>query len=147
MTKNNNEGFFKTHKRQLILAFFAAFFTAAGGFLFIITKNAIVSSAMKIDNRYNNVIVEQKLEQKINDKDAILRDDISFAYEQMTKESIQTLQRFQRQMDFQTLHDLKLQKALIQKELQRHPNDTYLKDRLEYIIKKIETLEQQLLFN
>ena len=147
MTKTNNEGFFKTHKKQLIFAFFAAFFTAAGGFLFIVTKNTIVSSAMKIDNRYNNIIVEQKLEQKINEKDSKLRDDVSFAYEQMTEQSVKMLQRFQRQLDFQALYDLKLQRALIEKELERHPNDTFLIDRLEFINKKIKSLEDYLLFN
>lgn len=51
---------------------------------------------------------------------------------------------FQRTMDMRYLEQLRTQKALIDKELERNPNDTRLKDAQERLNLRIMKLEEQL---
>jgi len=59
-------------------------------------------------------------------------------------EAVQTFQMFQREVQREQLEDLKDKKIIIERELERHPNDTYLKLRKEEIERKIKRLENKL---
>uniref|UniRef100_A0A6M3KB85 Uncharacterized protein n=1 Tax=viral metagenome TaxID=1070528 RepID=A0A6M3KB85_9ZZZZ len=63
---------------------------------------------------------------------------------QIEKESVQTFKVFQQQMQQQQLENVKDKKVIIDKELKRSPEDTYLNIRSEELDREQKRLEEQL---
>ena len=74
----------------------------------------------------------------------ISRSEAETMIAKVEEQAVKTFQMFQLQVQREELEDLKDKKVIIEKELERNPNDTYLKLRKEEIERKIKRLENKL---
>jgi len=65
-------------------------------------------------------------------------------YEKLEQGAVQTFKALQMEFKRNELEDLKDKKIIMENELRRDPNNTFLKIRKEEIDRKIKRLEQQL---
>jgi hypothetical protein len=109
---------------------------------------AISGGLFFMEDRYFNT-ADAKEMKKILEADAVktfqMQQKMLETQQQALEKSIEMEQRSkERDYDLRYLEQLRCQKVLIQKELNRDPNDTLLKDKLERIIDLIEKLENKL---
>lgn len=64
--------------------------------------------------------------------------------ERIEEKSVKTFEAFQKSLDRRHLEDLKDKKVIIEKELQRNPEDTYLKMRQEEISREQKRIEEKI---
>jgi hypothetical protein len=137
--RTKKKTFWETYKGKIKTTLIAAICTALGVWFFSVVKGGCESVALTIDQKYNNSSLIPEMNKKISDveKKMEIGDDL------VAQQSVKTFEMYQQKLNTQNLEELKIQKALVEKELSRDPNNYYLKDRLEYLKRRIETLERQ----
>lgn len=64
--------------------------------------------------------------------------------QRIEEKSVKTFEAFQRSLDQRHLENLKDKKVIIEKELQRSPDDTYLKMRQEELSREQKRIEEKI---
>jgi hypothetical protein len=137
--RTKKKTFWETYKGKIKTTFIAAICTALGVWIFTAIKGGCESVALSIDQKYNNQAIMPEIEKKViavekkmEEQDAII-----------AQQSVKTFEMYQQKLNTQSLEELKIQRALVKKELERDPKNDYLKDRLDYLDKRILVLEKQ----
>lgn len=118
LTKKNEDGQIKLTKlSKMVAAVSAGIFTVVGGLwaVFIYLDTTYVSAK-----------------------------EVSFMEERIENNTVDTFEKQQRILDIRYLEQLQCQKALMEKELERDPDDRLIEDKLERIERTIERVENQI---
>lgn len=135
--------FWQTYGRKIKVTILVAFCSALGLWIFSSVRDGAKSLALSIDERYNNQALANELRPEINKKLIDMEKKMEHNDDLIAQQSVKTFEMFQGKLEVESLEDLRCQKTLVMKELERDPKNLYLQDRLKYLERKIEILERK----
>lgn len=135
--------FWQTYGKKVKITILVAFCSGLGLWVFASARDGFKTLCLSIDERYDNQVLAKELKPEIERKILAVEKKMEVNDDLIAQQSVKTFEMFQGKLEMESLEDLRTQKTLVIKELERDPKNIYLQDRLKYLERKIEAVEKK----
>lgn len=112
--------------------------------IIMVSLGMIVGAIFFLEDRYFNNTQAKELKTTIVEKIVKVKEEVSKESLETFKDVQQSFQSMQKDNDSNRLEALRDRKYLLEKQLEKEPNNELLEDKVEILQRKIEKLENKL---